>query len=162
MIETIIAPQQTAGATDTQAFNQVVVPPGEVAEIKIENQLPIAISTPNNDYQVLINAENFPVNSDLLVATILEPSVNAPEQFASAILSIKLFDAFGSEVNAFSKPIEMCFSSKGGKSNKCLSFEDESKAEWICMDPCLESNEQDLLWFVIFSFIFYLICPSLY
>ena len=131
----------------------MTITPGEQASVELENDQPIAFVTPNGETIQVSLSNNLPVGNSVLTVSLSAPPAASQMEFASSILTISLYDEFGTEITQFSDSVELCFTSSGNTKDKCLNFYDESKREWICSDPCLVSK-QNLVWFDFFYLIF--------
>ena len=87
-----------------------------------------------------------PSSGTTMQISIYEPSKAASRHvFATQILSVSMFDTFGTEVTQFAVPAKICFAvANVRKDNACLQYETDS-GEWECEDSCLKESKEGML-----------------
>ena len=152
--ETIVPSSSTLVSVPRGATGTTVVGVNnEGVEIPIDSNNNIGLVTDDGNV-ITINLQPTGSESSTIVVRTIPTTSYPTEEFASPIISITLYDEFGNEINLFSDPVRLCFSSSDSKDDSCLSYYDEDTKEWKCQDECLEENDEGLLWYcLLFPFI---------
>mmetsp|Transcript_855 Transcript_855/g.3125 ORF Transcript_855/g.3125 Transcript_855/m.3125 type:complete len:983 (-) Transcript_855:50-2998(-) len=94
---------------------------------------------------ITVPGEVFPDGGTIVVNPVDNPSETGLQPI-SPIFDITIFDRNGDVVRSFGRDLEICIATPAldQADDICLGFFDEGKQEFVCEDPCVEEEDDQL------------------